>query len=209
MRIGVFGGSFDPVHLGHLVIAEMCREQAGLDEVWFLPSATAPHKPAGAVASPRQRKEMLEFAIAGHGSFRVSDLELKRGGTSFTVETLRELHGLQPDDRFFLILGSDSLAGFPRWREPAEICRLASLIVYLRPGSPLDWEPLRNLCDSHSLAEFEGQAVEAIPVGISSSGLRKRIADGLSVRYLVPRSVEKYIQLNQLYARTAAVDPAG
>ncbi len=206
MRIGFFGGSFDPVHLGHLIIAEQCRENCGLDEVWFVPSAVAPHKPGGSRAIGRQRREMLEFAIAGHPAFRVSEIELKRGGTSFTVDTLREIHEADPSVELFLLMGGDSLQGFSGWREPAEICRLATPLICHRPGHPVDFELLAPFLGSQQMQLVRDLSLQAIRIDISSTLIRDRIAAGRSVRYMIPRSVEKYIETTRLY--TAAVAPS-
>lgn len=199
MRIGIFGGSFDPVHTGHLMIAEQCREQARLDEVWFVPSAVAPHKQGGPVASDRQRREMLEFALAGHDHFRCHDIELKRGGTSYTVETLQTLRACQPADEWFLIIGSDSLRGFSSWREPALICQLALPLVYQRPGQTAPLELFEPFVDRERLEQIRAHRIEAVSVEISSTLIRERIAAGKSIRFLVPRAVGKYIEASGLY----------
>ena len=121
MRIGVFGGSFDPVHLGHLILAENCRQQANLDQVLFIPSAMSPHKRDGAHGTDRQRLEMLDLAIGGHRDFVRSDMEIKRGGVSYTIDTLRELEESQTDNEWFFLMGADSLESFSSWKEPDEI----------------------------------------------------------------------------------------
>ena len=200
MRIGIFGGSFDPIHQGHLILAEQCLEQANLDEVWFIPSATAPHKKEGATASDRQRLEMIEFAIAGHQSFLVSDVELKRGGTSYTVDTLSHISEAQPEDDFFLLIGGDSLADFDSWRNPDKICRLAIPLVVGRTGSkPVDLGKLAPYVDEAQLAEIKRYAFESRLIQISSTEIRARVGAGRSIRYLTPRAVEKYIESKELY----------
>lgn len=200
MRIGIFGGSFDPIHLGHLILAEQCREHAKLDEVWFIPSAQAPHKKAGATASDRQRVEMLEFATAGHSSFLISDTEIKRGGVSYTVDTLTQIAEEHPDDELFLLLGGDSLQQFDTWRNPEKICRLAVPLVVQRPGyDPVNLEQLASYVETDRLEEIERYAFESRMIGISSSELRARISAGRSIRYLTPRAVEKFIETKKLY----------
>ncbi len=119
MRLGIFGGSFDPVHYGHLLLAEYCRTQCALDQVWFVPAATAPHKQQAQAASAPHRVKMLELAIGGHETLAVSSLEVDRGGLSFTAETLESLHDEVPDRSLFLLLGADSLFDLPNWRTPA------------------------------------------------------------------------------------------
>jgi nicotinate-nucleotide adenylyltransferase len=203
MRLGIFGGSFDPVHTGHLILAEQCREQARLDQVWFVPSATAPHKPDGAAATPRQRREMVELAVAGHESFRVSTLETDRGGTSFTVDTLRAIRAGQPAAELFLLIGSDSLAEFDSWREPGSICQLATPLVFCRPGSAAALELLAPWCAPDRMAAIRAHAIEPLPLAISSSLIRERVHGGRSIRYLVPRAVELYIRNAGLYAASA------
>ena len=199
MRIGLFGGSFDPLHLGHLILAEQCREQSSLDQVWFVPAATSPLKQHGPVASNRQRLEMLQIGIAGHDSFRVEDCELERGGISYTVDTLKQLQSVHPGNEWFLIIGGDSLADFSRWREPAEICQLALPLVYQRPGFNASLENLRTFVSPARFAEIEQHAITARQIEISSTDLRSRIIGGKSIRYLVPRAVEIYLNTQGLY----------
>jgi nicotinate-nucleotide adenylyltransferase len=199
MRIALFGGSFDPLHLGHLILAEQCREQARLDQVWFVPAATSPLKQHGPVASNRQRLEMLQIGIAGHDAFRVQECELERGGISYTVDTLKQLQTEHPGNEWFLIIGGDSLADFNRWREPAEICQLALPLVYQRPGFVAPLDSLRSFATPERFSLIEQHAITARQIEISSTDLRRRIAAGESVRYLVPRAVEVYLLNQGLY----------
>src|SRR5262245_30989393 len=118
MRIGIYGGSFDPIHLGHLLVAENCREQRRLDEVWFIPANVSPHKLHAAPADAEHRIEMLKLAVGGHEPFRVSTLEIDRGDVSYTVDTLEQIHQQEPANELFLILGSDSLNDLPTWKMP-------------------------------------------------------------------------------------------
>jgi nicotinate-nucleotide adenylyltransferase len=200
MRIGVFGGTFDPVHLGHLILAEQCREQARLDEVWFVPSARPPHKQRYAVTPFRQRAEMLQLATAGHPAFRVNELENERPGLSYTVDTLDELKKSRAGAEWFLLLGSDTLAELHEWHDPAGIVRRAGLLVMARGDQRvLSAEEVRA---SLKLAEAETlslEVVEAPRIEISSRDLRRRVAEGRSVRYLVPRAVECYVEEKGLY----------
>ena len=199
MRIGIFGGSFDPIHLGHLILAEQAREQARLDEVWFIPSAIAPHKRSGPAASDRQRLEMVQLAIAGHSAFQAKDIEINRGGTSYTVDTLESLTQLHPNDEFFLLMGGDSLDQFRSWREPERICQLAIPLVYFRHGSPQSLDALRGLMKPERFATVSSAAIVSRLIEISSTDLRQRAASGQSLRYLVPRSVEMYVENQKLY----------
>ena len=199
MRIGVFGGSFDPIHQGHLILAENCREQAQLDQVLFMPCAMSPHKLKGAHGSDRQRLEMLDFAIGGHQNFVRSDMEIKRGGVSYTVDTLRELAAANTDAELFLLMGADSLESFSTWQEPEEILTLAKPIVVGRPGSTIDLQTLEPLSSAAYVDEIAKLSVESPLIEISSSEIRRRVAAESSVRFLVPRSVEKYIETQNVY----------
>jgi nicotinate-nucleotide adenylyltransferase len=210
MRLGIFGGSFDPVHLGHLLLAETCREQCRLDQVWFLPTAVAPHKQGQPTAPAKDRLTMLELALAGHSALVVSALEIDRGGVSYTVETLEEVQRQEPDAELFLLMGADSLADLPTWHRTDAICRLALPVVVRRPGSPEpDFEVLAGLVTGPRREEIRGNQVESPLIDISSSDIRERIASGRSIRYRVPRAVEKYIETNGLYRPAAAGESQG
>jgi len=200
MRLGIYGGTFDPVHFGHLLLAESAREQLRLDEVWFMPAAVPPHKRERELSSAKQRVEMLELAIAGNPAFRVSMLELDRGGVSYTVDTLRLLNEQQPETELFLLMGADSLRDLVTWREPGEICRLATPGVVRRGGQPdLDFSLLRDVVSHARLQQIAATEVEISAVDFSSSDLRERAASGRSLRYRTPRAVEMYIQTQKLY----------
>src|SRR5262249_10274166 len=134
MRIGVFGGAFDPVHYGHLILAEQGREQARLDQVWFIPAARHPFKADTTVARFDRRVEMLRLAIAGHDAFRVNELEKDRPGLSYTADTLEELQRQNPGDELFMLIGSDTLPDLPKWHAPERVVRAAALVVMERPG---------------------------------------------------------------------------
>ena len=134
MRLGIFGGTFDPVHYGHLLVAESCREQLRLDEVWFLPAAVPPHKQQRELTPGSQRIEMLELAIGGHAAFRVCRYEIDRGGVSYTVDTLAHFRQEHADAEMFFLLGADSLRDLPGWREPVRLCELATPVVVGRVG---------------------------------------------------------------------------
>lgn len=200
MRIGIFGGSFDPIHLGHLILAEQCREQASLDEIWFVPSSLGPHKLDGAHGTDRQRCEMIELALAGHESFVLSRIEIERGGVSYTVDTLQQIRESNPDDEIFLLMGDDSLEAFDTWHKPSEICRLATPLVVNRPGSSdVDLGALRKYVDEVRFASFEACAIQSPKIEISSREIRTKVAAGRSIRYLTTRPVEKYIETQKLY----------
>jgi nicotinate-nucleotide adenylyltransferase len=199
-RIGVFGGTFDPVHWGHLISAEQTREQASLDEVWFVPAARPPHKQDQAVTPFAQRVEMLALAIAGQPAFRIEEVEKDRAGPSYTADTLDELHRRSPDVEFFLLIGSDCLPDLPNWHEPARIVARAGLLIVARPGwSVWSVEQLRSALRLPETAGLRQQVIHIPLVDLSSRELRRRRAEGRSLRYLVPRAVERYIEEKKLY----------
>ena len=200
MRIGILGGSFDPVHFGHLLLAECCREQCRLDEVWFLPTAVSPHKQDCQPASAAARLEMLELATAGNDAFRVSTLETDRGGVSYTVDTLESISNQHPQAKLFFLMGSDSLQDMPRWREPEKICQLALPVVVSRYETPSpSWDQLAPLLPKNRLAEARAHQVDMPRIELSSSEIRRRVVAGRSIRYWTPRAIEKYIEAHHLY----------
>jgi nicotinate-nucleotide adenylyltransferase len=199
MRLGVFGGTFDPVHLVHLVLAEQCREQGRLDEVHFVVAARPPHKPQPA-ASFAQRVEMLTLAISGQPAFRVDEVERDRPGLSYTADTLEELHRRHPDAELVLIVGSDSLHDLPLWYQPARIVQLAELLVAARPDAPIPpAEELRKRLRLDDAAPLRLHVAEVPLMAIASRDVRRRLREGRSVRYLIPRAVEAYIDDKGLY----------
>ncbi len=202
MRIGIFGGTFDPVHVGHLILAEQCRAQARLDEVWFVPSAHPPHKDKG-VTRFEQRCEMLELAVAGHPAFRIDRIEKEMPEPSYTARTLAELRARHPDDEFHLILGSDCLPDLPGWYEPRLVIERAGLIVVPRPGVML-WTAER-LAAAMGVPEaaVRMRFVACPPIDLASRELRRSVADGMSIRYMVPRAVEEYVRERKLYTAGA------
>jgi nicotinate-nucleotide adenylyltransferase len=206
-KIGVFGGSFDPIHYGHLILAEQCREQAQLDVIVFVPAHRSPLKSYEPTASPHHRLQMVNLAIAGHDAFEVDSIELDRPPRSFTIETLRELQSRTPDHEWFLIVGSDALREFAQWREPAEIMRRATPLVVARPGEVATLEVVRPFVSESRWREIQHGRIEAPLLEISSSDLRRRVATGRSIRYMTPRAVEVYIQTHGIYRSSPA--PAG
>lgn len=200
MRVGIFGGTFDPVHLGHLILAEQCREQGRLDEVWFVPAAHPPQKDVAAITRFEQRVEMLSLAIAGHAAFRIDELEKERSGPSYTADTLAELHHRHPKHDYFLLVGSDTLGDLPYWHEPVRLLELAGLLVVARPNHPvLTAEQLRAKLRLPNDVPVRLDAVEVPLIDISSRDLRRRAAAGRSLRYFLPRAVECYIHEKRLY----------
>jgi nicotinate-nucleotide adenylyltransferase len=199
MRIGIFGGSFDPVHYGHLLLAESCREQCRLDQVWFLPTATPPHKQQKAASDPKARLEMLELAIGGQPSFSINRYEIDRGGVNYTAETLQQIRGEHPDDEFFFLLGADSLRDLPTWKEPGRIAEQCTIVSVRRPGAEVDFELLRGAIAESRLQVMRDHVVDMPLIGLSSSRIRSLVNEGRSIRYQTPRAVEKYIETQGLY----------
>ncbi len=200
MRLGIFGGSFDPVHYGHLLLAECCRTQCRLDRVLFVPAAVAPHKKQQHPTAADHRLEMLQLAIAGHEPFDVSRLEIDRGGVSYTVETLRQLKAEDASRELFLLIGADSLDDLPTWREPGEICALATIVVVARPDAAVpDFSTLKAKLPADQRAYVRGQTVVMPLIELSSSAIRDSVAHGASIRFQTPRAVEKYIETHGLY----------
>jgi nicotinate-nucleotide adenylyltransferase len=204
MRIGVFGGTFDPVHLGHLILAEQSREQARLDRVLFVPAARPPNKQHQAITPFSQRVEMLALAIAGHPAFQIDELEKDRPGPSYTVDTLEELHRRYPDDQLSLLIGSDCLSDLAHWRDPARICQLAELLIMARPGWSIEQFPT----EANLPRDMHRQIIHAPMIDLASRDLRRRAAEGRSLRYLVPRAVECYISAHRLYQGETVAGPA-
>ena len=200
MRLGLYGGSFDPVHYGHLLLAECCRETLKLDEVWLIPAAVPPHKQTQQRAAGKHRLQMIELALAGHEQIRASPLEIDRGGVSYTVDTLAQVHMLQPQATLFLLMGADSLRDLPTWREPERICALSLPAVVRRGGAAEpDFSVLSPLVSVDRLAEIRAAQVEMPLIELSSTDLRERAATGQSLRFRTPRAVEKYIETHGLY----------
>ena len=200
-RIGVLGGTFDPIHLGHLLIAELTRESLNLQKVIFIPAAISPLKQdREPTADAKHRLEMARLAICGNPGFEVDDRELSRGGTSYTIDTLRELAIEMPDVELVMIIGADSLADFHLWREPAEICKLAFVAVLARGGHDApEVAQLVPFLPAKKGVDPQRHVVPAREIEISSTDLRERIAQGRTTRYQLPPGVGAYIDTNRLY----------
>lgn len=212
MRIGIFGGTFDPIHLAHLRVAEELREVCALDRVLFLPAASPPHKDPAAAADFAQRQAMVEAAVADHPDFAVSDLESRRQGKNFSVDTLQILHRERPEDEFYFLIGMDSFRDLGDWHAYPRLFELAHIVVALRPGvgleRPRDLLPVAirdQFCydpDSKNLRHRSGTSLiflEETYLDISSTRIRRLLAAGRSIRYLVPPPVADYINRHGLY----------
>ena len=196
MRIGVLGGTFDPIHVGHLAIAEEVRDQLELEEVCFVPAGAPWMKAGQALSSTQDRLYMVRKAVEDNPFFRVSTVELERSGPSYTVDTLRELQEeYGPDVRLFFILGTDAFARFREWKEPQGILALATLVVVDRPGGTASAE---NVEEGMGISE-KVEHVRSIRLEISAVDIRRRVSEGASIRYLVPEPVERHIYARGLY----------
>jgi nicotinate-nucleotide adenylyltransferase len=203
MRLGVFGGSFDPVHNGHLALARACQQQAELDEVWFTPTAIQPLKKQGPHASDSQRIEMLRLATVEENTWRVCTLEIDRGGQSYTVDTLRQLHDELATAELYFLVGSDALTDVAQWKQPREIFRLATPLVVHRAGRPQpDLAPLQSICASDS----QPRLIEMPAMYVSSTDIRHRVAMGEPVDMLLPAAVAAYIAQQGLYRPVSRED---
>jgi nicotinate-nucleotide adenylyltransferase len=200
MRIGIFGGTFDPVHYGHLIVAEQAREQAALDQMWFVPSARPPHKPDQTISPFDRRGEMLSLALAGQeDKFRVEAIERDRPGPSYTADTLDELSQRHPNTDWFLLLGADSVKDLPTWHDPLRIIDRATILVAARRGHPF-WTAA-DLAAQLGTDEkrVRLQAIDLPLIDIASRDLRRRAAEGRSLLFQLPRAVEVYIREKKLY----------
>ena len=204
MRIGIYGGSFNPVHLGHLIAAECCREQARLDQVLFMPAATPPHKQGQLLADAADRVAMLTLAVGGHEAFAVSTIEVDRGGVSYTVDTLAALAERHPHDTLVLVLGPDALAQLPTWREPRTIADRCELVAVERErlddvAAIARDAGLADLLGQERLAALIAARVRMPAIGVRASDLRAAVAAGTSIRYRTPRAVEAFVMSHGLY----------
>ncbi len=185
--IGLFGGSFDPVHHGHLIVAQVAAETLGLSQVRFVPAREQPFKLGRHGAPAEHRAAMLDLAMAGAPGFVVERVELERPGPSYTVETLRALLAREPGIEIALLLGADAAAELEAWRSAAEIPVLARVVVFARPGTAIPRSPLI------------ARTIQVPAIDISATGIRRRVREGLPIRYWVPDTVAKYIAEHRLY----------
>lgn len=194
MNIGILGGTFDPVHVAHLVLAEQARDQLALDQVLFIPAGDPWRKGHRAITPAEHRLKMLRLAIEGNDAFAISDVELRREGPTYTADTLEALAGERLDDAFWFILGADALADLPNWREPERIVKHAMLAVAPRDVREVDAAEL-------NIPALVGrlQLFDCPRLAISSTEIRERVAAGRSIRYLVPDAVANYIEKHGLY----------
>ena len=192
MRLGIFGGTFDPIHLGHLILADACREAMELDLVWLVVAGVPPHKPGGRTPVA-DRLEMARIAVAGNPAVEVSEVEAAGPGPHYSFETLEKIGRDRPGDELFFLIGADSLVDLPGWRRPDRIAELATIVVVNRPG--VEPPPAPDLGPSARPIVH----VTIPPIGIASNDLRRRVAEGRSIRYRVPHAVVAYVEARRLY----------
>lgn len=188
-RLGLYGGSFDPVHLGHLLVAQAAMEELSLDRLGFIPAAHSPFKPGTAPAPAAVRLRMLRLALAGETRFDVDELELRRGGVSYSVDTVREIAARHPGTELFWLIGADHVPTLPKWREAEMLAGLVEFVVIPRPGEPSVTLP----------APWRLRHLRGWPLAVSSSEIRRRVAAGKEVRHLLPNFVAEVIDSEKLY----------
>lgn len=183
MNIGLYGGSFDPVHLGHLLVAQAAREELELDRVFFIPAAHSPFKPQSHASPATDRLRLLRLALCGYTWADIDDQEIRRGGVSYSIDTVRDYHQRYPKATLFYLIGADNVASLPKWREAGELVKLTEFVVIPRPGQqPMDLP-----------APFRGKTLRGFPLAVSSSEIRERVRKGLPIRNLVTPVVEEAI----------------
>lgn len=188
-HIGLYGGSFDPIHTGHVLVGQAALEELQLERLFFIPAARSPFKPEQQPAPCEQRLAMIRLALAGRTNCEVDEVELQRGGTSFTVDTVRYFAQRFPAAKLFYLIGADNVPGLPKWREAEALAKLAEFVVIPRPGdAPV---PLP--------APFQGQYLKGFPFGVSASQIRARVKAGQPIEPLVPAAVAEVIRNYRLY----------
>jgi nicotinate-nucleotide adenylyltransferase len=189
VSIGLFGGSFDPVHLGHLLVAQAAREELGLTRLFFIPAAQSPFKPESRPTPGKERLRLLRLALAGEVWCEIDGQEVNRGGVSYTIETIRDYARRFPGARLYYLIGADHVAQLPKWREAEALAGLAEFVVVPRPG----------LAESPLPAPFRGRTLAGFPLGVSSSQIRARVKAGQPIEHLVPAAAAEAIHNYRLY----------
>ena len=196
VKLGILGGTFDPPHVGHLIVAEQARAQLGLDQVWFTPVGQPPHKLDRSVSAAEHRISMTRLAISGNPGFAMSLNDVNRPGPHYTYALLQQLQTKYPHHQWHMIIGGDSLVDLPKWHQPTALVKLVRLAVAHRPDSQPNITQLEQ-----TIPDLQAQIdwIHSPLVHVSSSDLRKRFASGLPLRYAVPDAVIEYIAANRLY----------
>lgn len=188
-HLGLFGGSFDPVHLGHLLVAQAAREELGLTRLFFIPASQSPFKPGQPPTSPIDRLRLLRLALVGKEWCSLDEQEIGRGGVSYTIDTLRDYRRRFPSAQLYYLIGADHVPQLPKWREAEELARLAQFVALPRPGQ----------AEAPFPPPFRGRTLKGFPLGISSSEIRARVKAGLSIEHLVPGPVAEAVRNYGLY----------
>jgi nicotinate-nucleotide adenylyltransferase len=189
MNIGLYGGSFDPVHLGHLLVAQAAREELQLDRIFFIPAAHSPFKPQSHASPAADRLRLLRLALCGYTWAEIDDQEIRRGGVSYSIDTVRDYLTRFPKSTLHYLIGADNVATLPKWRDANELAKLTEFIVIPRPGE----QPMELP------SPFRGQTLRGFPLAVSSSEIRERVRTGLPIRNLVPTVVEESIKSTGMY----------
>jgi nicotinate-nucleotide adenylyltransferase len=189
MKLGLFGGSFDPVHLGHLLVAQAAVEELGLDKLFFIPATQSPFKSENKPAPDAVRLQLLRLALAGKTNCEIDEQEIRRGGISYTIETLRDYTKRFPQAELFYLIGADNAAKLNEWREAGELAKLVQFVAVPRPGGAVPSFP----------SPFRGHTLKGFPLGISSSQIRARVKAGLAIDSLVPPIVAEAICAAKIY----------
>jgi len=199
-RIGILGGTFNPIHLGHLIVAQCALESLDLTRLLLVPCARPPHKPRANLTEAEHRLAMVELAIEDNPWLEACDLEVRRGGVSYAIDTVRELHAANPGAEFFFVIGSDTLAELHQWKDIYNLLPLCRFVAFTRPGREA---PVPRESDLHLDAPWPARLLKDVVTGrrieISSSDIRYRVAEGMSIQYLVPQPVAVYIAEHRLY----------
>jgi nicotinate-nucleotide adenylyltransferase len=189
MKLALFGGSFDPVHNGHLLVAQAAREELELSRLFFIPAAQSPFKPDRRSAAANERLRLLRLALAGKTWCELDEQEIRRGGVSYTIDTVRDYHRRFPQSQIYYLIGADHVVTLPQWREASELAKLVEFLVIPRPGQ----------AEAPIPAPFRGRMLHGFPLGVSSSQIRARVKDGQPIDHLVPAAVAEAIRNNHLY----------
>ena len=190
MKIGILGGTFNPIHIGHLILAEEVKDRLKLDKIIFVPTNIPPHKQSSDIISAKERYKMIRLAIKTNKDFSVSDIEIKRGGISYTIQTIQEFKRIYPKDQLYFITGSDLLKYLDEWKDLNQILEMVNFVVATRPGYPLEMIPPYM------------KTLEIRAVDISGFQIREYIKEKRSIRYLVPENVLRYINKKGLYKKS-------
>jgi nicotinate-nucleotide adenylyltransferase len=189
MNLGLYGGSFDPIHLGHLLVAQAACEELSLDRLFFIPASQSPFKPGLRPAAPQERLRLMRLALAGEPRYEIDDQEVRRGGVSYSIDTVRGYASRFPGARLHYLIGADHVGSLPKWRESNDLASLVEFVVIPRPGAG----------EASLPPPFRLQALHGFPLKVSSSEIRDRVRRGAPIRNLVPSAVEEAIRNNRLY----------